>query len=214
MARPRGKRSPDFDAKRGELLSRLADRLAATDGPLTGLRALAEAVGVTYPTLRHYFGSRDGILEALFEKRLSEGRFYLAQMEVTALPFAASIAEAIGFLVAAAGQPQFMALHEIGLREGLNTKGIGSHYLARIFEPTLQAIERRLQLHVERGEMRQVDVRNAALTLLAPLLMGALHQRSLEGATLRPLSMDEFGDQLADVFVRAYAQDGTGSRAD
>lgn len=204
MARPRGTRSPDFDARREELIARLADRLAAPDGHLAGIRTLAEAIGVTYPTLRHYFGSRDGILAALFEKRAAEGQVYLEMMARTDLPFAASVAEATRFLVGAAAQPQFMALHEIGLREGIKATGIGTHYLGKIFEPTLDAIERRLRHHVEAGEMRPADLRTAALALLSPVLLGALHQHSLEGAALRPLTMSAFGDEVAAMFVRAY----------
>lgn len=204
MVRPTGTRSPDFERKRDALLTLLADRLGAPDGHVAGMRALAEAAGVTYPTLRHYFGSRSGILMALFEKRFAEGRPYLSQMAHTPLPFAQSIAEAVAFVMGAASQPEFMTMHEIGLREGLNTKGIGSGYLGAIFEPTLRAIEARLQHHMAQGEMRQVDARTAALVLLSPLLLGALHQHSLEGAAFRPLSMQDFADQLTDTFVRAY----------
>lgn len=204
MVRPTGTRSPDFERKRDALLARLAERLGAPDGHLAGMRALAEWAGVTYPTLRHYFGSRDGILPALFEKSLREGLPYLSHMAETRLPFCQSVAEAVGYIVAAASQPAFMTMHEIGLREGLNTTDIGSGYLGAIFEPTLQAIESRLQHHMAKGEMRTVDLRSAALILLSPLLLGALHQQSLEGATYRPLSMEQLGRELAEVFIRAY----------
>ncbi len=204
MARPRGTRSADFEVRRADLLQRLGARLAAPDGHRVGLRSLAEAIGVTYPTLRHYFGTRDGILSAFFEARFTEGQRYLGQMAQTDLPFAASVTEAVQFMVRAVAQPQFMAMHEIGLAEGLRTSGIGSEYLSRIFEPTLQAVERRLETQIETGELRRVEPRGAALALLSPILLGALHQQSLEGHALRPLGLDALGTQLADMFIAAY----------
>jgi AcrR family transcriptional regulator len=191
--------------RRNELLDRLEARLIAPDGHLAGMRALAEAVGVSYPTLRHYFGSRGGILEAFFSRRAKEGAFYLEQMAHTELPFAASIAEAVHAIAGATRVAQFRALHDIGLREGLLQDGAGTLYLGSIFEPTLQAIEKRLEVHMNKGEMHRTDARFAALSLLSPIILGSLHQHSLAGAALRPLDLDALATQLSERFIAAYA---------
>lgn len=205
MPRPRGRRDEAYETRRDELLDRLEVRLTAPDGHQVGLRALAEGVGVSYPTLRHYFGSRAGILEAFFARREKEGAFYIEQMARTELPFAASIAEAVNAIAGATRISQFRALHDIGLREGLLQPEAGTLYLASIFEPTLQAVEKRLEAHMLKGEMRQADARFAALSLLSPIILGSLHQHSLAGAALRPLDLDAFATELAERFIAAYA---------
>jgi AcrR family transcriptional regulator len=205
LARPLGRRDEAYETRRDELLDRLEARLIAPDGHQAGLRALAEAVGVSYPTLRHYFGSRAGILEAFFARRAKEGASYIERMASTDLPFAASIAEAVNSIAGATRVAQFRALHDIGLREGLLQNAAGTLYLDSIFEPTLQAIEKRLEAHIEKGEMRQTDARFAALSLLSPIILGSLHQNSLAGAALRTLDLDAFAAQLAERFITAYA---------
>ena len=205
MARPRGRRDEAYETRRDELLDRLEARLISPDGHLAGLRALAESVGVSYPTLRHYFGSRAGILEAFFARRAKEGASHVDQMSRAELPFAASIAEAANTIAGATRITQFRSLHDIGLREGLLQNEAGTLYLDSIFEPTLQAIEKRLEAHMLRGEMRPTNARFAALSLLSPIILGSLHQHSLAGAALRPLDLDAFASQLAERFIAAYA---------
>ena len=69
------------------------------------------------------------------------------------------------------------------------------------------------------GEMRVADLRHAAMSLLAPLLLAILHQRELGGTTVRQMDLETFMDDHAAAFVRAYAVDAVapsvkgGSRA-
>jgi len=205
MARPRGRRDAAYEDRRRELLDRLEQRLSEPDGHVASLRALSDASGVTYPTLRHYFGSRAGILEAYYQRRWAEGAQYVEALATTDLPFAPSIAEAAHNIAGAANVPEFRALHDIGLREGLRQTGPGRLYLETIFEPTLKALEARLALHMERREMRPTEPRLAALALLSPLLFGILHQHSLDGAAFRPLDLHVLAGHLADSFVRAHS---------
>ncbi len=69
-----------------------------------------------------------------------------------------------------------------------------------------------MTLHVARGEMRAVDIRHAAVTLIAPLLLAILHQRELGGAAVRLMDFDRFLDDHAAAFVRAFASDAPALR--
>ncbi|SFZ83326.1 transcriptional regulator, TetR family [Devosia enhydra] len=204
MARPRGARSQGFADRRRALLEKLAARLSEPDGHRASMRTLAESAGVSVATLRHYFDSREGLLSAYFAQSRADGDRYLQMMAATELPLDKSIAEACRWIGEAGLIPEFRALHEIGLREGLNGP-TGGAYLEGVFEPTLAALEARLALHVARGEMRPADLRTAGLMLLAPLTLGTLHQKSLSGETIRPLDLDAFLAELAEAFLRAYA---------
>lgn len=205
MPRPVGVKNPEFEHKRDALLDLIEKRLSEPDGHRAGIRALASAAGVTYPTLKHYFGDRDGIVISLLKRRAQEGAQYLARMGKTDLPFARSVREAAMFLVGAAGNHRFRALHEIGLREGLLQPSIARIYLADILEPTIMALEMRLAAHIERREMRPVSTRTAALAIISPLYVAMLHQNSLAGKALRPLDLAEFANELSESFLTSYA---------
>lgn len=58
--------------KRRELLERALERFAARGYDAVGVQEIAEAAGVTKPTLYHYFGSKEGLLRALLERRFEE----------------------------------------------------------------------------------------------------------------------------------------------
>lgn len=50
------------------MLDAAADMIAASPGEEISLRAICDAVGVKMPTLYHFFGSKQGLLEAVIER--------------------------------------------------------------------------------------------------------------------------------------------------
>lgn len=195
-------RRPDYDGKRRQLLGLIALRFKQPDRP--SLRELAVAAGVTVPTLRHYFGDREGVVSAV-----------LADAYARAAPFLALAARPDGALgpslqtgLAQIVQGHLFAVggfHAIGLTEGLLHRTLGPHYLQTILEPALQAFELRLQAHIDRGEMKAVDVRQASLGLLAPVVLFMLHQGELGGQRVRPGAAQDLIAFLVSGFVAAYA---------
>lgn len=59
-------KSPVIDT-RTRLLHAAADLIAAAPGEEVSLRAVCDAVGVKLPTLYHFFGSKQGLLDAVVE---------------------------------------------------------------------------------------------------------------------------------------------------
>jgi AcrR family transcriptional regulator len=61
-----GKQSPQERCERAREIARIAARMFAERGfDATPVRAIAEAAGVTCPTLYYYFGSKEGLAQAL-----------------------------------------------------------------------------------------------------------------------------------------------------
>lgn len=204
MSRTRGARNADYEERRSALLSRLRGRLADRALGQPSMRELAAAAGVSVPTLTHYFGARDDLVAAVLEHSLQAGQEQLTHAATPQGTFAASIRQLLEH--AALGHSYGVsALHRIGLTEGLGHESLGPAYVQMTLEPTLQAIEKRLSAHVDAGEMRRdTDVRHAALQLLTPLLFAQLHQHELGGDQCRPLDVQDFIADHADMFVRAY----------
>ena len=63
-----------------------------------------------------------------------------------------------------------------------------------------------VDVHVAAGEMRPVDTRMAAMDIISPILLAALHQRELGGAGCNPLDAAAHATHVADGFVAAYAK--------
>ncbi|PTS89270.1 TetR/AcrR family transcriptional regulator [Caulobacter sp. HMWF009] len=213
VSRPRGSRDADHEAKRRDLLGRMATRLMSRTVARPSLRDLAAAAEVSVPTLRHYFGSRQAVVDAVMAECLRRGREGLEALRHSDLPFADSIRLYADSLVRALQAPRDVVLGDVfavSLAEGVMDPDVGISALNHIIEPTLQVLEARLQVHVQRGEMIPVDVRAAGLMLLSPLLLASLHQNQLQGSHVRPLALEALAAAVSDGFVRAYGRGGPG----
>lgn len=213
MPRPKGARDADHEEKRRELLRRMTVRMMRREVVRPSLRDLAAAAQVSMPTLRHYFGGRTELFDAVLAECLRQGRAGLDAQSYSERPFAESIHDYALALVHAMSAPRDVRLGDVfavSLAEGLLDRDLSHSALAHIVEPTLQTLERRLEHHMARGEMIQADARAAALMLLSPLLVACLHQDQMQGAALRPLALEPLAETLTESFIRAYAAPGPG----
>jgi AcrR family transcriptional regulator len=169
---------------------------------------MAGTAGVSVPTLRHYFGDREGVLQAYLVWQGGESARYRPLVATTEDPFPLSIRKMLHGSAFGLKDMGRIRTHAVGLTEGLHSSRVGPSYLQATLEPLLASVEQRLTLHVARGEMRAVDLRHAAVSLLAPLLLAILHQRELGGASVRQMDLQAFIEDHAAAFVRAYAADG------
>ena len=207
MARPAGARNAQFEERRTALIAKARDRLALQSGEPPSSRELALAAGVSVATLRHYFGSREALIKAVFAHYLREGQRHLQRtraLDVTDEDFQTSIKDFLQRVVRGWTVGFVGSLHRIGLAEGLRQPATALDYLQDVLEPTLQALEARLAFSVERGEIIECDTRHAALMLLSPLLLALLHQHDLGGTRCRPLALPALIDEHVKVFARAY----------
>jgi len=209
LARTKGARNADYDVKRRELLGRLLPRFVDRGQGRPSFRQFAAAAGVTMPTLRHYFGDRSDVVAAVLEEYRRLGETRLRHVSVPAGDFTSSIrdfARGLVFGLQAQGGPARLGdVFSASLSEGLSDPEISPFALRYVLDPAVEALEQRLAVHIERGEMRQTDLRAAALTLIAPILLAVLHQDQMQGASLKPVALDALADAVAEGFIRAYA---------
>ena len=204
MGRHSGSRNSDFEQTRKTLLSAVRERLRADGGLKTNFQELAATAGVSTTTLRHYFGSRQGLVKAILEHDLTEGAPYLL---ATATQGPLTLRESLeDFAMNLRVGFEFGVLrsHELGLSEGLGDQLVGPAYLNNVLEPTILATESRFSRLIAVGAMPPCDVRIAALTFLSPLLLAAMHQRALGGCELRRLDMEAFSQEHIERFLKAY----------
>ncbi len=213
MSRTQGARNAHFAERRTALIVRARERLSLQTGESPSFRELALACGVSVTTLRHYFGSREELIKAVFEQALEAGQRHLdrARAPESALQQVSledSLRAFLSRVVVGWTQGFVSDLHRIGLAEGLRNSRTALDYLNDVLEPTLQALEARLEGHAARGEIADCQPRHAALMLLSPLLLALLHQHDLGGTRCRPLAIPALIDEHVKVFVRAYRPAG------
>lgn len=203
MARPSGSRDRQFEERRSALIALAREHLSRPKGRNASWRDLAAAAGVSASTLAHYFGDRQTLISAILERAREEGDIYLAMAARPAEDFASSVRELVGMMGQGLDRG-VLALQVIGLSEGLGNAQAAEAYLGHHLEPMLGAIAARLSAHVERGQMRPVTTRFAAIGLLAPMVIARLHQAELGGSSQYPMSLAEFDDTHAEAFIRGH----------
>jgi len=211
MTRTVGARNAQFDERRSALIAKARERLSLQTGEPPSFRELALAAGVSVTTLRHYFGSREALIKAVFSYYLQTGQKHLDRArapESANVDLQASLQVFLSRVVVGWTQGFVGDLHRIGLSEGLRNPRTALAYLNAVLEPTLQALEQRLQNYAEQGVILDCDTRHAALMLLSPLLLALLHQHDLGGTRCRPLAIPALIDEHVKVFVRAYRNAG------
>ncbi len=205
MTRPLGSINIRHRERREELLRRVSDRLLEARGAKISFKEMATSADVSIPTLRHYFGSRDVLVQTVFTAIHDVGRPYLARAANAVFSFPASMEEAASSLLEGVRRGGTHRIHALGLTEGFDHKTLGPAYLDSILEPSLQALETRFAAHQQRGEMIQTSPRHAAIAFISPLLIAALHQYKLEGLKVRPMSLTDLAKDHVQAFIRAYA---------
>lgn len=209
VGRPVGARDVRYDERRLALAEKALGAVLR-EGARTTLHDLSRETGSSIPTLKHYFGSRSGVVAAALRSVTTNAAPYLAQIaEPPLIPLEASISEVARNLVAAWESAGVGEVFSKGLVAGMLDEQAGPGYLDGILEPTLQAFERRLRGHAERGELDveaddEMALRAAGLAFLAPLLLALIHQHGLSGTRCRPLDVKRFVELHVARFVRAY----------
>lgn len=205
MARTRGSRNAGYEEQRATLARKVRRALTVDEGIHASLRELAANADTSVATLKHYFGDRKGLLEAVMESQRADAAPFLAMAaQARAGDVRASL---LHFLTGFSGAWTKFGVGKMfssTLALGLGTRAIGPSYVNHVLEPMLQTGESLLRQHLERGELAIDDVRHASLMLLSPAVFALLHQDSLSGAQCRPLDVPRFFETHVDAFLRAF----------
>lgn len=202
MGRPPGSRSVDYEHKRAALARQVFETIFHRGA--ASLNAMSDHAGVSRPTLRHYFGDRDGAVRAALELASGIGEPYLERLRTLPVEDAsATLRQAVGEVVEG-WRFGVGRLHEVGLKVGLEDATTGRTYLVEVLEPLLQAFEVVIGRLQRAGRLGPVDPRLGALLVLSPVVVALLHQDGLGGAEERPLDMAEVVAGAVGTFVAAH----------
>ncbi len=205
MARTKGSRNARYDEQRAALARKAGAALQLDGGVNASLRELAEHASTSVATLRHYFGDRDGLLQAVMEGLRAEAAPYLA---MAVRPVFGDVPRSL--LQFLKGLQLAWFKHGVGkmyastLAVGLGHHAVGPSFVNHVLEPLLQTGESLLRQHVERGDLQIEDLRHASLLFLSPVVLALLHQDSLSGVKCRPLDVPKLLETQVEAFLRAF----------
>lgn len=207
MPRPLGRRNPDYEEKRDRLVRDLTDYVLSTELTRQSFRQMAIAGHVAEPTLRHYFGDRDGVArEILHELGARAEPFISAVAQQSAAPEQA-VEAYVAISKAGVQHGGFARAHAFGLIEGVADPSVGRTYLTELLEPSLKALEARLAPHLQ-NSADPLEARAAALMLFAPMLLAVLHQQLLGGEETAPVDLEALFEAIARLATRVLAAPG------
>jgi AcrR family transcriptional regulator len=205
MARNIGNKNNDYAQKRERLLDLLFVQMMKHNfRSFPSFREVSDLLGVTPPTLRHYFTDREGLIKAFLEFIELRGKPFLDKAAVASGAVDYSVRELLHFIASGFEFGPVAAIHQFGLSNGLGDEDIGPAYLIHIFEPLLQSVEKRIITHQQQNELVEAEPRLLALSLLSPLFMVLIHQNKLGGKCVRPIDINSFIHQQADAFLKSY----------
>ncbi len=187
-------------SRRAELITRMLQHLLRTDPSEVSFRGLAEAAGVTRPTLKHHFGDHQGALRATMAEAGRMGTQHLHRVR-QAQGDPTEVLTTLLLAVVVAWEHGLGALHRFGLQVGLDGD-LGEAYLRSILDPTLDAFAYLLGRYHLEGVLNLPDARSGALSLVSPVVLALLHQHELGGKTTSPLDVPAFIQDHVARFVR------------
>lgn len=201
-----GAKNADHELKRDEMIAQIAPHVMQAAPERPSMREMARAAGISVNNLRHYFGTREQLIEAVFEHLGRAGEPYIRQaMQWAELPPTQGLALFLHALEGAWTPQQLGGLHLSGISEGLGSPALGPAYVEHLLEPTLAVAERMLERWHDRGLLRIDEPRVAALALLSPLVLALLHQRGLGGTRCRPLEFGPMIERHVQAFIRGWS---------
>jgi AcrR family transcriptional regulator len=186
MPRPSGARNHDFEVKRAALLDTLTDFALNSGVQRPSLRQFAMAAKQSEPTLRHYFGDRQGLVIEIIKKIAANSEQVWALVRRPAKDVTSAVSEYIKLTEFSFREGMFARSHAFALVEGLADRVVGKVYLEFMLEPSLTAFSDKLAA-TPGGPSDPAQLRAATLAATGPLFVLALHQNLLNGRETLPM---------------------------
>lgn len=200
-------RTGPYDERRGEILKVALGLFASKGIEGTGLREIAERIGVSQPALYHYFPSKEALVDAVVDWRRADA--VAKQAAVTQrLKKAKSLRQGLVLIAESLmhlwHSPENEAFHRLIFSE-MTRQGPLAERLERDFvEPALRWAEDLFATLVKLGKVRDLDPGLLAVQFVGPLLIMGLWQR--HGSEAERDRLSELQYQHIEVLIKGIEQ--------
>ena len=185
------------DARPAELLDAALNLFVEKGFAATRVEEVAKLAGVSKGTLFLYFSSKEELFKAVVRENIS-GRF--AEWNAEFASFEGSSADMLRYCLTSwwqrIGSTRAAGITKLMLSEGHHFPELANFYEQEVSRPGNELIKRVLQLGVDRGEFRPIDMTYGVYIVLAPMLFLAMWKNS-PGACCDPKAQLVPEDYLA-----------------
>ncbi len=204
----RARTTGKHDDRRGEIL-RVALGLFASKGiDGTGLREIAEDIGVSQPALYHYFPSKGALIDAVIDWRREDA---VAKQAAVSRRLEGVKGLRQGLVVIAESllhlwhSPENEDFHRLIFSEITRRGPLAARLEREFIGPTLRWAEDLFSTLIKVGKVRDLDPGLLAVQFIAPLLVMGLWQKQRGGEAERE-RLSQMQYQLIEVLVRGIEQ--------
>lgn len=167
------------DARPGELLDAALTLFVEKGFAATRVEEVAKLAGVSKGTLFLYFSSKEELFKAVVRENIS-GRF--TEWDAEFVSFEGSSADMLRYCLTSwwqrIGSTKAAGITKLMMSEAHSFAELAAFYEQEVTRPGHALIQRVLQLGVDRGEFRPMDMTYAVYLVLAPMLFLAMWKHS------------------------------------
>jgi AcrR family transcriptional regulator len=169
------------------------------------MSAISAELGGSKGTLWSYFPSKEELFSAVLDHATREYRSRLADVLKPGEDVRAAVLQFCRGFIAKISSSDGVRLHRLIASEVGRFPEVGDIFYRRAPQPTQQLLADFFERAMDKGILRQEDPLFAA-RILASLCLG-VQQRVMWGQELSAAERDSEAEQIAEVFLRAFAPD-------
>jgi AcrR family transcriptional regulator len=172
------------------------------------LRDLAKRVGLTQPSLYHYFSSKEALVEAIFAQKAEQAaqRRTQAMQDAkldTPQKFCVWLAEEFLRLWQDPNHRALMRfVHGEAMRGGSTARSFTKVHIA----PNNAGIAQVFRRFMEEGKLRNVDPEHAARSFVSPIILMMMHQHLMGALQDDPVDLRDFIHSHIDTFLHGISR--------
>ncbi|NEX60646.1 TetR/AcrR family transcriptional regulator [Noviherbaspirillum galbum] len=191
------------DARPQELLAAALDLFVEKGYAATRLEDVASRAGVSKGTLYLYFENKEELFKAVVRENvvpvLGEAEEIVDNYQGGSVELFREIAMGWWERI---GNTKLSGITKLMVAESSNFPEVTRFYHDEVISRGNAMIERMLKRGIQRGEFRDIDVRQAANIVCAPMVMLMLWKHSFAPCQAEPLSPDDYLNNFIDLFLR------------
>ncbi|HEY2953706.1 MAG TPA: TetR/AcrR family transcriptional regulator [Candidatus Eisenbacteria bacterium] len=172
----------------------------------TKLEDVARRAGITKGTMYLYFPSKEAVFQAVVRESIVP---VIAEGEALVAGYQGSARDLIALMVRrwweTVGESRLSGIPKLVMAEASNFPELAKFYHREVVERGRELFGRAIQLGIDRGEFRTLDVPLAVRLLLAPLVFVSIWKHSFVRCDPRGFDVRAFVDLHLDTYLRGIA---------
>ncbi|MGE5623090.1 MAG: TetR/AcrR family transcriptional regulator [Bacillota bacterium] len=196
------------DARPQELLAAALDLFVERGYAATRLDDVAARAGVSKGTLYLYFANKEELFKAVVRENVVP---VLGEAEEVIGNFEGSTVDLFREIVLGwwerIGNTKLSGISKLMMAESCNFPEVTQFYYDEVISRGNAMISRMLERGVQRGEFRDIDIKQATNVVCAPMLMLMMWKHSFSACRVEPLSPENYLNSFIDLFLHGLRKE-------